>query len=213
MITPYGKKTLGGALLVSMILFSLSYVLPPISSLIVSGLAIFILVFTLQFFRDPERKTPQKPNIIISPADGKVVLIKDVSFHDYFQGPVKQVSIFMSPINVHVNRIPISGRVTHYKYIPGQYLMAFDHSSGENNERTEIGIEAQEMKVFFKQISGFVARRIICDARPGDDVEIGKRFGMIRFGSRVDIFVPPTVSLKVSEGQKTTAGETIIGEY
>lgn len=213
MITPYGHKTLGQVLVISMVLFGLSYILPPITGFIVSAVGVFLLVFTLQFFRDPNRTPPAKDNIIISPADGKVVVIQDIPHHDFFKGPAKQVSVFMSPINVHVNRIPITGTVTHVKYIPGEYIVAFDHASGERNERTEIGIVNAKTRVFFKQISGYVARRIICDLKDKQEVKIGERFGMIRFGSRVDIFMPPTVRIMVKEGDKATAGETIVAEY
>ncbi|MFQ3608670.1 MAG: phosphatidylserine decarboxylase [Chloroherpetonaceae bacterium] len=213
-LTPYGYGTIGKMLVLCFGLYALSYVpnLPVAVSIALIALALLLLLFTLQFFRDPERTPPTVPNAIISPADGKVVVVKEVE-HAFFNGKAKMVSVFMSPINVHVNRNPISGTVTHFKYIEGQYIAAFDHDAGERNERTEIGIENERVKVFFKQISGFVARRIICDLKEGDKIRIGERFGMIQFGSRVDIFLPPTVEVKVKVGDTATAGETIIATY
>lgn len=213
-LTPYGYGTILKMLALSFGILALSYIpdLPGAAMLLLVALAVGLMIFTLQFFRDPERSIPTAPNVIASPADGKVVLIKEVD-HWFFNGKAKMVSVFMSPLNVHVNRNPISGRVTHKKYIEGQYIAAFDHNAGERNERTEIGIENERVKVFFKQISGFVARRIICDLKEGDEAKIGERFGMIKFGSRVDIFLPTTADVKVKVGDKATAGETIIATY
>jgi phosphatidylserine decarboxylase len=195
-------------------MLAISYIpdLPDVVIWLLVTLSLLLLGFTVQFFRDPERTPPNTPNVIVSPADGKVVLIKDVE-HEFFNGKAKMVSVFMSPINVHVNRNPISGTVTHVKYIAGQYIAAFDHDAGERNERTEIGIENERIKVFFKQISGFVARRIICTLKEGDKAKLGERFGMIKFGSRVDVFLPMNVELKVKVGDTATAGETIIATY
>lgn len=213
-LTPYGYSTIGKMLILSFGILAISFIpnLPDVLILLLVVTALGLIIFTLQFFRDPERTTPSVPNIIVSPADGKVVLIKDVE-HEFFNGKAKMVSIFMSPINVHVNRNPISGTVTQFKHIEGQYIAAFDHDAGERNERTEIAIENDRVKVFFKQISGFVARRIVCDLKAGDKTRIGERFGMIKFGSRVDIFLSPMVELKVKVGDTATAGETIIATY
>jgi len=171
-----------------------------------------ILLFTLNFFRDPERETPEGENLIISPADGKVIRIRTIREDEFLKEESVEISIFMSPLNVHVNRIPISGTVRYYRYIPGEYLVAFDDKSSLRNERTHIGIDNGRFKVFFKQIAGFVARRIIAEVEEGLTVKAGERFGMIRFGSRVDIFVPATAVIKVSEGDMTTAGSTIVAE-
>lgn len=213
-LTPYGYSTIAKMVVLFIAILALAYIpdLPGVVILLLTALAVALLIFTVQFFRDPERTPPNLPNIVVSPADGKVVLVKEVE-HDFFNGKAKMVSVFMSPINVHVNRNPISGKVTHVKYIEGQYIAAFDHNAGERNERTEIGIENGRIKVFFKQISGFVARRIICDLKEGDEVKIGERFGMIKFGSRVDIFLPTNVELNVKVGDTATAGETIIATY
>jgi phosphatidylserine decarboxylase len=136
----------------------------------------------------------------------------ELSSEEYVQGDAVQVSIFMSPLNVHVNRYPITGRVSYYKYFPGEFLVAFDDKSSLRNERTHIGVENGRTKVLFKQIAGFVARRIIANVQVGDSSVAGERFGMIRFGSRVDMIMPRSVAVQVKLGDKTVAGETVIAK-
>ena len=174
-------------------------------------LGFFLL--TVNFFRDPERVTPVGDNLIIAPADGKIVQIDEARDDEFLKDDAVQVSIFMSPLNVHVNRFPISGRVTHFRHVPGEFLVAFDEKSSLRNERTHIGIENGARRVLFKQIAGFVARRIVAEVREGMAVNAGERFGMIRFGSRVDIFLPRAVELKVKNGDRTSAGQTVIAEF
>ncbi len=168
--------------------------------------------FTLFFFRDPDR-TPENSGdgVIIAPADGKVVFAGEVDEPEYLKSRAKMVSIFMSPLNVHVNRIPVSGSVKFLKYIKGEYLVAFDEKSSERNERMLIGIESRGNKILFKQIAGFIARRIVCELSDGQAVEAGERFGMIKFGSRVDVILPLNYDVKVKLNDKTRAGNTIIG--
>jgi phosphatidylserine decarboxylase len=178
----------------------------------VTLLLIAVLVFTLNFFRDPERVTPSGEHLIISPADGKVIQVRNVREDEFLKDEAVEVSIFMSPLNVHVNRIPASGRVDYYRYIPGEYLVAFDDKSSLRNERTHIGIANSRFKVFFKQIAGFVARRIIAEVEEGKTVKAGERFGMIRFGSRVDIFIPRNATVKVKVGDVAVAGSTVVAE-
>jgi phosphatidylserine decarboxylase len=139
-----------------------------------------------------------------------VIEIRDVREDEYLKGDAVQISIFMSPLNVHVNRFPISGRVEYYRYHPGEYLMAFDEKSSLRNERTHIGVGNGRTKVLFKQIAGFIARRIIAEVREGDTATAGTRFGMIRFGSRVDVFVPRGSVVNVARGEVTVAGETVL---
>jgi len=169
-----------------------------------------LLLFTVYFFRDPERTVPNDARAIISPADGKVVLIKEVMEEEFLMQPALQVSIFLSPLNVHVNRFPISGTVEYYKYIPGKYLVAFDEKSSEANERTHIGIENGRVRILFKQIAGFVARRIVAEITPGMSVVAGERFGMIKFGSRVDVLMPTTCRLIVKLNDTVVGGETVL---
>ncbi len=214
MFTKYGYNTIG---IVSIIVF----VLIAIGILVNNNfiriplilIAVLLIIFTLNFFRDPDRSTPDKNNIVVSPADGRVLFVKDVIDDKFIKGKAKMVSIFMSPLNVHVNRIPISGKVEYLKYIQGDYIAAFEDKASERNERNEIGITSSAGKVLFIQIAGFVARRIICDLKVGDQVNIGNRFGMIKFGSRVDIIVPVQWQVKVNKDDKVTAGETILFEY
>lgn len=169
-----------------------------------------VLAFTLYFFRDPERRTPADEDAIVSPADGEVIQITEVRDDEYLHGDAVQISVFMSPLNVHVNRYPISGTVTYFRHFPGEFLVAFDEKASLRNERTHIGVEGTRFRVLFKQIAGFVARRIVADIHEGDRAVAGDRFGMIKFGSRVDIIVPRTAALKVRLGAKTVAGETIL---
>lgn len=172
----------------------------------------FVMVFTLNFFRDPERTTPEGKNLVISPADGKVIVIQDIREDEFIGGDATQISIFMSPLNVHVNRFPITGSVAYFKHIPGEYIAAFEEKASLRNERTHIGMENPQTKVFFKQIAGFVARRIVAPLNVGDQGKAGDRFGMIKFGSRVDVFVPKGAVVKVEMGQMTVAGETVLFE-
>jgi phosphatidylserine decarboxylase len=174
------------------------------------GVLLLLLIFTLGFFRDPERIAPEGENLVISPADGKVVLIKEVDEKEFLGCPAIQVSVFMSPFNVHVNRFPMNGTVAYFKHIPGKYTVAFDEKASTRNERTHIGIANGKTRVFFRQIAGFVARRIVAPLKVGDVAASGQRFGMIRFGSRVDVVVPRDYAIKVKVGDKTVAGETVL---
>ena len=212
MLTSYGYSTMIKVLILSMILSTTAMLFPPwaeITMLVAVGTT---LLFTLYFFRDPKRTIPEEQRVILAPADGKILLVRPHTKNSSANPPTL-VSIFMSPFNVHVNRIPISGKVTHLRYCPGTFLMAFDNKSMESNERMEIGIDNGEIEVQFSQVSGFLARRIVCTLRSGEMVKIGKRFGMIKFGSRVDLILPPSAKVAVQPGQITRAGETVIARY
>ncbi|PID59275.1 MAG: phosphatidylserine decarboxylase family protein [Ignavibacteriae bacterium] len=211
MLTKYGYSTILISVLFSVLLIIISFFISnTYGKFTFIVLSILLLLFTLNFFRDPERNTPNKERIVVSPADGKVLIIKNVFDSRFLNSEAKQVSIFMSPLNVHVNRIPISGKVDYLKYIEGKFLTAFNDKADEENERSEIGISTNYGKVLFTQVAGMVARRIVYELNIGDSVEIGKRFGMIKFGSRVDIIVPKNWELNVKEGDVTKAGETIL---
>ncbi len=167
----------------------------------------------IYFFRDPDRDTPSGDNLIISPADGKVVLIKEIEEDVYLKAKATQVSIFLSPLDVHVNRNPISGKLEYLKYHPGKYLMAWDENASIENERADFGVLHQSgTKLFFKQITGFLARRIVYHIKEGDDLIAGERFGMMKFGSRMDIIVPANVDIQVKVGDRTWAGQSILGQ-
>lgn len=220
-LTHYGKDVLLKVFVVGMILSVGSiFVSSIILKFLFAGLAIFLWLFSLYFFRDPDRDLPKdyKDNQIISPGDGKIVVIEDVINNEknIFEKdePLKQISIFLSPLNVHVNRIPLSGVVKYLKYIKGEYLVAFNHKASEKNERSEIGIENENSgnRILFKQIAGFVARRIVYDISEGNKVTAGEKFGMIKFGSRVDILIKRDSRIFVKMEQKVTGGETIIAE-
>lgn len=213
MITRYGLNTFLFCALFSVILFLGSFLIQNgwIKYPLIAVSVTFLLL-SLNFFRDPDRTPPNKDNVVISPADGEIVVVKDVDDNEFLQTKAQQVSIFMSPLNVHVNRIPISGKVDCLNYVKGDYLVAFHEKADKRNERTEIGITSKFGKIFFTQIAGFIARRIVCNLKVGDDVKVGERFGMIKFGSRSDVIVPKNWICKVKMGDKVTAGETILFE-
>lgn len=213
MFTKYGYTTIAIVVAVSIIIFFLGlYQNNGIIEISLILLSLILLIFTLNFFRDPDRKSPGKDDVIISPADGRVLLVKEVDDNKYINGKAKQISIFMSPLNVHVNRIPIDGKVEYLKYHHGKYLAAFEDKASDVNERSEFGINSKYGKVFFTQVAGFIARRIVYDIKEGDSVHQGDRFGMIKFGSRVDVIVPFKWHEKVQKDDKVTAGETILFE-
>ena len=213
MFTKYGYTTIGIVAAVSIIIFFLGlYQSNGILKISFIILSLVLLIFTLSFFRDPDRKSPGKDNIVVSPADGRVLFVKEVDDNKYINEKAKQISIFMSPLSVHVNRIPIDGKVDYFNYVKGEYLVAYHEKADKRNERTEIGITSSYGKVFFTQVAGFIARRIVCSLQVGDSVKMGERFGMIKFGSRSDVIVPSNWKLKVKLGDKVTAGETILFE-
>jgi len=177
-----------------------------------ASLVVFILV--LQFFRNPNVKIEHNPNHIIAPADGKVVVIEEVDEPEFLKEKRRQISIFMSPINVHVNRNPVSGFVKYLKYHPGKYLVAWHPKSSTENERTTIVLETDKgVRILFRQIAGAVAKRIKWYVKEGMRVKQGDEFGFIKFGSRVDIFIPLNAKVKVEIGQKTTGGKTVLAEF
>ena len=212
-ITRYGTDTVMtiGIVCLVIVLSSLFFLNNTAIKTVIVVLTVCFFGFTLNFFRDPHRTPPHDDNAILSPADGTVVLIKDVDEQEYLKGPAVQVSIFMSPLNVHVNRFPVGGTVGFFRYIAGEYLVAMDEKSSERNERTHIGIDNGRWKVMMKQIAGFIARRIVCDLHVGDRAVAGERFGMIKFGSRVDVIMPKSVTINVALNQKVTAGESVLG--
>lgn len=212
MFTRYGRDVIIAAVLIAVavstavLLFVPWQLMRSILVLVAAG----GLVFTLWFFRDPDRRTPEGDDLVIAPADGEVVVVRPVIEDHFLKGEGMQISIFMSPLNVHVNRFPISGTVAYFQHIPGEYLVAYEEKSSARNERTIIGVENVKTKVLFKQIAGFVARRIVADLRVGDRAVAGNRFGMIKFGSRVDVIVPSGAQIRVTVGEKTVAGETVL---
>lgn len=178
---------------------------------IVYPLLIILCGLILYFFRDPVRHPPDGKNLVLSPADGRVVLIREIEENEYIQKPATQISIFLSPLDVHVNRVPVSGKLKYVKYFPGKYLMAWEDHASELNERAHFGVEHPTgLKILFKQITGFMARRIVYHLMEGDDVKAGQRFGIMKFGSRMDVIVPHEVKVRVKKGDRTVAGESIL---
>jgi len=205
-LDPAGLPFIGGAL-----------VLAVISGAAVAWLLavpfVVLGLFFVFFFRDPDRTSPSDDHIVLSPADGRV-LIAGPALADAAPAPGadawKQISIFLSPMDVHVNRIPASGRVTRVTYSPGRFLPAYRHDAGGANERSEIWIDHDGQTVVARQVVGMLARRVVCRASVGDDVRAGDRFGIMKFGSRMDIFLPLTATIQVKAGQTVRGGETII---
>jgi phosphatidylserine decarboxylase len=200
--------------LITLLLDITAILIPVVEIKLILFVISFILIsFILWFFRDPVRNIPGiTAGEILSPADGKIMSIGEIEENHYLKTSAKIIAIFLSPLNVHVNRIPVSGVIESCNYIKGDYIVAFDHKSSEKNERTEIVINAKNFKVVFKQIAGFVARRIVCRLSGNMKVTAGDKFGMIKFGSRVDVIFPVNSVVKVSVNQKVKAGETILAE-
>lgn len=173
---------------------------------------IFLAAFSAYFFRDPERITPAGENLVISPADGKVVFVGDVERGHHYNGPAKKVSIFMSLFDVHVNRSPVSGVVKGIIYNKGTFLRADTDKASLDNEQNWIVMEKNSDTLAFVQIAGTVARRIVCKVIEGQSVGAGEKIGLIMFGSRLDIYLPLNAEIKVKEGLRVRAGESIIGE-
>lgn len=180
---------------------------------VIWGLLVLMFIWVVRFFRSPGRTIVPDESLMLSPADGKVVAIEEVDEPEFFQGKRRQISVFMSPNNVHVNWAPLSGSVCYMKYHPGKYLVAWHPKSSTENERTTIVIEnARGTKVLVRQIAGAMARRIVCYAREGNNVRQGDEIGFIRFGSRVDVFLPLEAEVKVSLNQQVRGKLTVLAE-
>ncbi len=176
-----------------------------------TGFVVLVLtLFVLFFFRDPERSVPEGKGVVVSPADGKVIVIKDIFEPTYLKQDVKQISIFLSVVNVHVNRAPLEGTVETVKYNPGKFHVASVDKASLDNEQTAMVIANGNRKILVKQIAGLIARRIVCYAKPGDTVKTGERYGLIRFGSRVDIFLPKDADLKVKLGDRVKGARDVL---
>jgi phosphatidylserine decarboxylase len=214
-LTIYGRSVVTKALVLTL-LIDITAILVPVLfiKLVLLVISVLLFGFVIFFFRDPVRMLPDgtKENEIVSPADGKVMMIEEIQEDTFLTASAKMIGIFLSPLNVHINRIPVSGKVDYFKYVKGDYTAAFRHKSSERNERTIIGITNPKFKVLFKQIAGFVARRIVCRVKIGDAVKQGEKFGMIRFGSRVDVILPLNSTVRVSVNQHVKAGLTILAE-
>ena len=209
----YPTLILAGIFLASISMSSIAFMPYPWYYLVLIA-AFGFFIFFLQFFRNPKRQAPDLPNSVISPADGKVVVIEKVYEKRYFNKEMMQVSVFMSPFNVHVNRIPFNGKVLWSKYHEGKYLVAFHPKSSELNESTSVVYEHEDngKQIMVRQIAGAVARRVVCYMKEGMQVKAGGEMGFIKFGSRADIFLPLDAKIKVQLGEKCTGAITEIAE-
>jgi phosphatidylserine decarboxylase len=170
-----------------------------------------LTIFMIFFFRDPERKIPEGEGIFVSPADGKVILIRNVYEKDYLKADSKEISIFMSPLNVHVNRAPSDGKVTIVKYSPGKFIAAYKDESSSKNENIVMVLEGKQGRVLVRQVAGYLARRTVCKAKVGDILKRGERYGIIKFGSRLDVYMPKDTKIVVKLGDRVKGGETVLG--
>jgi len=214
-LAPEGYALIGGAAVLALLLGGLGAWLGGIWLILLGLLGITALGFTVWFFRDPERHAPASArtgSALVAPADGKVVELVEDDMSDFIDGPVRRCSIFLSPLNVHVNRVPATGTIAWTRYVPGDYLVAWHPKASEKNERSEVGMHhTSGVPIVFKQIAGAVARRIEFTLRKGQTVEAGARYGIVKFGSRMDILVPASVEWSIETGARVRAGETIIG--
>ena len=202
-IDPAGWPFIGGSLLLAVAALWF----------IGAGGAAFFLVLTcffLFFFRDPDRPITKDADAVLSPADGRVMIAGAPTGSACPPGNWQQISIFLSPMDVHVNRMPIGGQVTHVEYHPGRFLPAYRHESGDLNEYTEVTVDHDGQPIVVRQIVGVLARRIVCRIKEGDVVQAGERFGVMKFGSRMDIFVPTGATIAVKVNDKVVGGVTVI---
>ena len=188
----------------------------PTLTLLLAGQASLALALTILpvavalFFRDPERHPPNEPDVVVSPADGRVLYVGPGQREIAPPGDWNQISIFLSPLDVHVNRVPVSGRITRVDYQPGQFLPAYRTDAGTHNERSEVWLDHEGQDVVFRQVVGALARRVVCRVTTGTPVQTGERFGIMKFGSRMDLFLPPDAALVIEEGRRVRGGETIV---
>ena len=204
-IDPAGWPFIGGALVLGL---AAAFLL----STTLGTVLVVLAVFFLFFFRDPERVVNSAANAVLSPADGRVMVAGAPTGQQFPPGQWQQVSIFLSPMDVHVNRMPVSGRVTKVVYHPGRFLPAYKPDAGDLNEYTEVWVDHAGETIVFRQIVGILARRIVCRAKEGDEVKAGDRFGVMKFGSRMDLFLPVDAVVKVKVGDKVVAAQTVLAE-
>ncbi len=217
LLTRYGKDVLIAVFIIVVILFGLAvWTDEAWLRIVLVIVGLFLTIFSLNFFRDPDRNVRANgknlERLIVSPADGLIVGISEVDEQEYMKSRATLISIFMSPLDVHVNRSPIAGKVEYLRYVKGEFLVASKPESTHRNERMLIGMKGYS-KLLFAQVTGYVARRIVCEAKVGDTLQAGERFGMIKFGSRVDVFIPMNASILVKNGERVVAGETVLAEF
>ena len=213
MIAKEGYTLVAIACVLALALVLIGLRVPPVGRVFLFVGAAFVLGFTLYFFRDPQRTPPDGAgDLLLAPADGKVVVVEEVEEPLYLKGRARQISIFLSPLNVHVNRAPTDGVVEYDNYVSGDYLVAWHPKASEKNERSQLGMRHPSgTRILFKQIAGAVARRVVYHITVGDTLRAGQRFGIVKFGSRMDVLVPLEVPIAVKVGDRVRAGETVLG--
>lgn len=215
MIHKEGYTILWGALALSIVVISGAlYFFSARAALLTALMFFFLNLFLLWFFRNPKRECTIKPNEVVAPVDGEIVVLKEVYEPEFLKKRVVQLSVFMSPLNVHVTRYPVSGEVIYSKYHPGKYLVAWHPKSSTKNERTSVAVQtaSNQQVVLFRQIAGFLARRIVLYSSKGDQAQAGKEFGFIKFGSRLDVFLPLGTKFRMGIGDKVVGGCTILAD-
>jgi phosphatidylserine decarboxylase len=208
-----GYVLIASAVAVSAVLVVVGWQAGTVPRIALWVLAALVTLFTLWFFRDPRRTPPAGARaLLLAPADGRVVEIVEEEEPLFLEGPARRISIFLSPLDVHVNRIPADGVIAFDRYVPGEYLVAWNPKASELNERSQLGlVHPSGVRVLFKQIAGAVARRVVYHVQVGDTVRAGDRFGIVKFGSRMDVLVPPHVPVFAEVGDRVTGGVTILG--
>jgi phosphatidylserine decarboxylase len=201
-LAPEGYPFIIGALVLTVLVF----IVIPVGTL----LALFLTAFMVYFFRDPARTIPWGRDLFVAPADGRIIVIRDVREDRYLNADVKQVSIFMSPLNVHVNRTPCDGKVKTVRHNKGRFLAAYKDEASLRNENIEMVLGTEYGDILVRQVAGFVARRAVCRKTEGDELKRGERYGIIKFSSRVDVYLPKDVEVKVKMNDNVKAGETVI---
>ena len=179
-------------------------------TVVLASLLTVLTAFVFYFFRDPEREVPPGEGMVISPGDGKIIDIREVDEPSFVQGLCRRITIFLSVLNVHVQRAPVSGEVAHREYRPGAFAVAWHPKASEKNEQSSLGLTARGDRVLVRQIAGLIARRIVTYPERGEQVERGERIGLIRFGSRVDLFIPLDWNLDCAVGDKVAGGSTVL---
>jgi len=197
----------------TMILAALTWIVVAISgswAIVPASLLTLLTGFVFYFFRDPEREIPSGEGVVISPGDGKIIDIREVDEPSFVGGLCRRITIFLSIFNVHVQRAPVSGEVAHREYRPGEFAVAWHPKASEKNEQSSLGLNVRGHRVLVRQIAGLIARRIVTYPEQGDHVERGERIGLIRFGSRVDLFIPLHWNLDCAVGDKVAGGSTVL---
>ncbi|MCI0531056.1 MAG: phosphatidylserine decarboxylase [candidate division Zixibacteria bacterium] len=181
--------------------------------LIIASILALGSLFLIYFFRDPHREIPTDPKLILAPSDGRVLSIERLDRNDFLNSAARKISVFLSPLDVHVIRMPVSGSVSYSNYQKGSFKSAYRPEASAQNENLELGLVNRQGKIILRQIAGFLARRIVCHARPSDNLDMGSRLGIIKFGSRVELIVSDRVKIQVEPNQRLIGGETVMGEF